>query len=75
MKETLSYSKTIFEAWWFQNNHFLPPNPELEHASKRVWEAARMNAIILLRIERTKSLELLEQVAIEKCTKVLEDNL
>lgn len=69
---------SLFESWWFQNNYPLPPDLELEEEAKKVWEAARANAIILLRIEITKlrkTGDVFERAVIEKCIKTLEDNL
>lgn len=63
---------SLFESWWFQNNYPLPPSPESEEKAKKVWKAAWINAIILLKVERTKTSNVFECAVIDRCLKVLE---
>ena len=66
---------SLFESWWNQNKHFPSAYTSPKEIANKAWQGTRMSAIILLRIERTKPLNMIEEEAIEKCIKVLEDNL
>ncbi len=64
--------RTVFDGWWSQSGL---SSISIRNIQERIWNASKVNAIILLRKELTETSNLFERAAIKRCVKVLEVRL
>ena len=64
--------RTVFDGWWSQSGLSSIP---IRNMQERIWNASKINAIVLLRKELTETSNLFEKAAIKRCINVLEVRL